>query len=224
MAAIIESVLQTGVIAYAIIRNNAGLVWNGSSFEAYNSANWATYAVSLTEQASSSYFKASFPSAISAGIYSFVIHQGSPPAIGDYAVDRGTIDWDGSSQNYIGLIIDKLPTSDISGFNHITDNVNLNSNQSGVTVGTVNALGSSASDAVKTQIDTSLGSDSITELLTTPSGSPTMKQALMFLFMALRNKRTSEATSVKVYNSAGTVIATAVQSDNGAIYTKENFS
>ena len=51
-----------------------------------------------------------------------------------------------------------------------------------------------------------------------------MKKVLMFLFMALRDKRTSDATTVKVYNSSGAVIATATQSDNGTVYSKEVFS
>jgi hypothetical protein len=100
----------------------------------------------------------------------------------------------------------------------------LNSNQTGVTVGTVNALGTSATSTIKTQIDSSVGSDVMSELSSTPSSNPSLKTAIMFLFMALRNKRTSDAATVRVYNGSGAVIATAVQSDNGTTYVKEVFS
>jgi hypothetical protein len=225
MAAIIETVcVPSGISVYAIIRDQAGLVWNGSSFEAYNSANWATYAVALVEQASSSYFKAAFPSAIAAGKYSWVIHQGSPATLGDVAIDSSTIDWSGSIENYLGLVTVKLPTGSISSFDPTVSNVNLNSNQTGVTVGTVNAFGTSATSSIKTQIDTALNSDPIPELSSTPNSTPTMKQALMLLFMALRNKRTSDANTVRIYNASGALIATAIQSDNGTVYSKEVFS
>lgn len=225
MSAILETVnVSTGLSLYALIRDISGQVWNGSAFEAYNSAHWSTYAITLTEQTSSGYYKGSFPAAIAAGIYSFVVHQGSPATLGDPAVDRGTIDWSGSIQNYVGLITAKLPSGSISGFDPTTQDVNLNNNQTGVTIGTVNALGTSAAASVKTQIDDSLGSDAIPELSGVPSSTPTVKTALMLLFMALRNKRTSDATTVRVYNASGAVIATATQSDNSVTYTKEVFS
>jgi len=77
---------------------------------------------------------------------------------------------------------------------------------------------------VKTQIDDSLGTDTIAELSTVPGATPTLKSAIMFLFMAFRNKRTSTATTINVYDSSGTSIAVAGQSDNGVIYNKDKFS
>lgn len=224
MAAIIESVLVSGAPAYFHVRDKTGQVWNGSNFVAYNSANWSTYSIALTEQTGSGYFKGDFPSAISRGKYTFIVYQGSPATLGDPIVDRGFIDWDGSDENYLDLIIAKLPAGQISDFDPISENVNLNSNQTGVTIGTVNALGTSAQNSVKTQIDTSIGSDPITELSGVPGSTPTLKQAMMFLFMALRNKRTSSSIAVNIYNGSGALIATATQSDNGTTYTKEVFS
>lgn len=224
MAAIIESFGTVGVSLYAIIRDKTGQVWNGSAFEAYNVAHWSTYAIALTEQTSSGYYLVSFPAAIPAGKYSFVIHQGSPPTAGDQPFDRGFIDWDGTTENILETIIAKLPTGTISNFDPTSQNVNLNSNQSGVTVGTVNSLGASAAASVKTQIDASVGGDAIPELSGVPASTPTLKQALMFLFMALRNKRTSSATTVQIYNGSGASIASAPQSDNSATYTKDVFS
>lgn len=224
MAGIIETVLVTsGLSVYAHIRNNTGQIWNGSSFETYNSSNWSSYSISMTEQSGSGYYKATFPAAITAGIYNFVVYVGNPPTLGDQPYDSGTMDWSGSVENYIGLITVKLPSGNISSFDPTTQSVNLNANQTGVTIGSVNSLGSSAQSSVKSQIDASLGSDIVPELTGVPSSTPTLKQAVMLLFMALRNKRTSDASTVKIYNNSGALIATASQSDNGAIYTKENF-
>ena len=75
MAGIIEVGAQSGLNLYSIIRNSSGDVWNGSAFVTYNSANWSTYAVTMTEQTSSGYYKATFPAAITTGKYSFMVHQ-----------------------------------------------------------------------------------------------------------------------------------------------------
>lgn len=223
MSAIISSQMAySGVSIYAIVRDFTGQVANGSGLEAYNSANYATYVISMSEQSPTGYFKVAFPSYLSAGPYSFSIHQGAGVA-GDPSVDRGIIDWNGSSENYLGLVTSKLPSGSISGFDPISQSVNLNNNQSGVTVGTVNALGTSAAASVKTQIDTSLDSDAMSELSGVPAATATLKKAIMFLYMALRNKRTTDASSVKVYNASGASIASAVRSDNGTTGTKENF-
>lgn len=224
MSAIISSQMAySGVSIYALVRDLTGQVANGSGLEAYNVSNYATYIINMAEQVPTGYFKAAFPSYLPAGNYTFSVHQGSGVA-GDPSVDRGDIDWSGSIENYLGLITSKLPAGTISGFDPTSQNVNLNSNQSGVTVGTVNALGASATSSVKTQIDASVGSDTMAELSGVPASTPTLKSAIMFLFMAFRNKRTSTASAVGVYNASGASISSAPQSDNGTTYTKDNFS
>jgi hypothetical protein len=225
MSALIESTLtMIGVSIYAVIRNSTGQLWNGSTFETFNVSNWATYAIPLVEQTSTGYYKANFPSGIPAGFYTWVIHQGASPTLGDQPLDNDSIDWSGSVRNTAGTIVLKLPTGSISGFDPLVDDVDLNPNQTGVTIGTVENLGATALGDIKDQLDSSLNTDVISELSSSPSSTPSLKQALMFLFMALRNKRTSDATTVKVYNASGAVIATATQSDNSSIYTKENFA
>jgi len=77
---------------------------------------------------------------------------------------------------------------------------------------------------VKSEVDDSLGTDVIPELSAVASATPTLKEAIMFLFMAFRNKRTSTSTAINVYDSSGTSIAAANQSDNGVIYNKDNFN
>jgi hypothetical protein len=225
MAGIIGSALATsGLSAYANIRDQNGNVWNGSTFASYLLANYATYAVTLTEQVPTGYYKASFPAAIPAGLYSFIVYANATPTAGDQALDRGSIDWNGSSDNFLNPIIDKLPSGQISGFDPNASNVNLASNQSGVTIGTVNNLGASASASVKTQVDASVGSDTIAELTGVPAATPTLKTAIMFLFMALRNKRTTTATTAGINNSSGASITTAALSDDSVTFTKNNFT
>ena len=224
MSAIISAQMAyTGVTLWAIVRDLAGLVANGATLEAYNVSNYSTYIIPMAEQVPTGYFKCAFPSYLPAGKYTFSVHQGTGVA-GDLAVDQGSIDWNGTSEDYLDLIIAKLPSGSISGFDPTASSVNLNNNQTGVTIGTVNALGAAASAAVKTQIDQSLGGDAIPELSGVPAATPTLKTAVMFLLMAFRNKRTSTATTVGVYNASGAVITTATQSDNGITYTKDNFS
>jgi len=223
MAIISSQMAYSGVSVYAIVRDLNAQVANGTTIEAYNSANYATYVVPMSEQVPTGYFSASFPSYLPAGKYTYSVHQGAGVA-GDQAVDSGFIDWSGSIENFIGLITSKLPSGQISGFDPTTQLVNLNTNQTGVTIGTVNALGASAAASVKTQIDASLGTDVILELSGVPSSTPTLKTAVMFLYMAFRNKRTSSATTIGVYNASGGLITTAPQSDNGTVYTKDNFA
>ena len=224
MSAIISAQMSySGVTLYAIVRDLSGLVANGSTLEPYNVSNYATYIIAMSEQVPTGYFKCAFPSYLARGKYTFSIHQGTGVA-GDLAVDQGDIDWNGSTEDTLDSIVAKLPTGSISGFDPNASSVNLNNNQTGVTIGTVNALGTSAAASVKTQIDQSIGGDAMSELSGVPASTPTLKTAIMFLLMAFRNKRTSDASTVKVYNASGAAITTANQSDNGTTYTKENFS
>ena len=48
---------QNGLTLYAVFRNAAGQYWNGSSFEAFNASNWATYDVAGTEVASANLYQ-----------------------------------------------------------------------------------------------------------------------------------------------------------------------
>ena len=60
----IEIAYQPGATLYSVIHYKDGTVWNGLAFEAFNSAHWATYAVPLTEQSPSGYYRAAFPAGI----------------------------------------------------------------------------------------------------------------------------------------------------------------
>ena len=125
MSAIIAAQMSySGVTLKAIVRDINGLVANGSGLEAYNSANYATYIIPMSEQVPTGYFSCAFPSYLPRGKYTFSVHQGTGVA-GDLAVDKGFIDWNGASEDYLDLIVAKLPTGSISGFDPNSQTVNL---------------------------------------------------------------------------------------------------
>lgn len=70
----------------------------------------------------------------------------------------------------------------------------------------------------------SLWSTAMAELSAIPAATGTVLQAITALFMALRNKRTTTATADTISNDAGTTIATAVLSDDGTTFTKNEYA
>jgi hypothetical protein len=89
----------SGINCYALLRDTVGRAWNGSSFVAYATADYATYAVALAEQGTASgYYTATMPTVID-GVYYVSVHQraGVSPAESDTRIGLGEIDWDGSA-------------------------------------------------------------------------------------------------------------------------------
>lgn len=76
-----------------------------------------------------------------------------------------------------------------------------------------------SSDAI-TEIVNGVLAGTITELSAIPAASPTLKQAIGLLFMALRNKVAVTATSKKVHNDADSVLATKTLADDGTTYSE----
>lgn len=94
----IRGVATSGTL-YAVIMNESGQFWNGSSFESYTGGNYSTYAVSMTEQGTSNIYFADFPSGITTGgVYEYIVYRqaGGSPAQGDTPVATGKIDWTGT--------------------------------------------------------------------------------------------------------------------------------
>jgi hypothetical protein len=88
MATKIETVFSTGAMLYTVIHNpNDGTIWNtaNSAWETFNASVWAQYAISMTEQATTGYYEANYPTAISGVLTTEVCYQqsGSSPAISD---------------------------------------------------------------------------------------------------------------------------------------------
>lgn len=57
-----------------------------------------------------------------------------------------------------------------------------------------------------------------------PTATPTIRTAIMLLYMALRNRTTTTATAQTIQNDAGSTIATATLSDDGTTMTKAEFA
>jgi hypothetical protein len=74
---------------------------------------------------------------------------------------------------------------------------------------------------VNTEVVDVMTVDTIAELAqAVPATTPTFATALMLMYMAMRNNLDIDATTKKVANNAGTVIAKKVLSDNGTTYTE----
>ncbi len=56
-----------------------------------------------------------------------------------------------------------------------------------------------------------------------PSANPTLAQAIMLLYMALRNRAQSTSTEQRIMNDVGTVICKATLSDDGTTFQKDEF-
>lgn len=106
----------TGATIYAHIFNASSRLWNGSSFEAFSSANYPNYDISLSEQGSSGAFVGDFPSAITdEAIYEifYYIQDGGSPAEGDPFAGSGSVDWDGSALTVSpGSVVGEMSGSD----------------------------------------------------------------------------------------------------------------
>jgi len=94
-----------GQTTYALVFNAAsGTIWNTSgsigAFEAYATANYGVYAISLTALGiSSPFFEGNFPSAIPPGLYSIVgkVQVGGSPAETDSTIGSQDFQWNGSN-------------------------------------------------------------------------------------------------------------------------------
>jgi len=89
----------TGNVLYAMVRNVAEQVWNGSAFETFNAAHWATYVIPLTEDASSGYYVGTMPATIPAQTVTLLIYMalnGVSAAAGDDLLGTETKTWSGT--------------------------------------------------------------------------------------------------------------------------------
>lgn len=93
----IQAIHDTGKNLYAVIRDAAGDVWDGDNLVPQYNANWATYAVALTENPSGGHwYWANFPE-LPEGTYSVVIYDraGETAALTDSPVAAGEVSWTG---------------------------------------------------------------------------------------------------------------------------------
>ena len=69
-----------------------------------------------------------------------------------------------------------------------------------------------------------LNATAMPELATIPGPTPSLFQALMLMYMSLRNIHTASSAQESIYNDAGSSITTSTLNDNGSVYTKGKFS
>lgn len=62
------------------------------------------------------------------------------------------------------------------------------------------------------------------ELTGDPGATPALDDALMLIYMALRNRRDTTASADEIHNSAGTPILTATVSDDGTTFSKARYA
>ncbi len=99
MAGELQAVGTSGTTVYVVVLSAAGQFANGVSLEAFNGANWTSYAVATLEQGTSSIFLGDMP-ALPAGAYAAVAYRqaGGGPAQSDPAVGaQSRIDWSGTA-------------------------------------------------------------------------------------------------------------------------------
>ena len=82
-----------------------------------------------------------------------------------------------------------------------------------------------SSDTLAIEVDTnSLNDVALTEISQgVPSATPTLQDAIMLMYMALRNKldvATSGTDTLEVHNDAGTVICKKALTDDGTTYSE----
>src|SRR5688572_30832527 len=114
MAGEIQFSYQAGKTAYALIRNRIGQIWSTSGgtggFDAYLTAAYADYAISVAEQGTvSAFYTGNAPAALPAGTYGIVGKQqiAGSAAESDPTVATGNFEWNGT----VALPLSDLATS-----------------------------------------------------------------------------------------------------------------
>lgn len=105
MGAVIPAGAASGQTIYGRIISAAdATVANGVGLEAYNSAHWANYVISMTEQSGSGCYILTVPGYLAAGRYFVMpyIQIGGSPTLGDPPIDIIFFDWDGGNAVGVG--------------------------------------------------------------------------------------------------------------------------
>lgn len=90
--------------------------------------------------------------------------------------------------------------------------------------GLIAALNDISTADVNTQVADVLKTDTIAELGAVPSATPTFEDALMFLYMKVRNEETGTTTAATIKNSAGDTIGTSTLSESGGTAKKGKYA
>jgi len=97
----LQATFPTGATLYAVLRNGAGAVWNGSSFDATPTAGeWTTYDIALAEDGTTGLYRGTMP-AVASGAYGVSIHKqaGGSPATTDPVIGTIRVLWSGAADS-----------------------------------------------------------------------------------------------------------------------------
>jgi hypothetical protein len=77
-----------------------GYIFNGTSFEIYNEANWEDYSMPMTEEGGSGYYRADFPSGLNKGGYDLIFYRrkGASPSPTDTKISVTSFNYDGIAE------------------------------------------------------------------------------------------------------------------------------
>lgn len=145
--------------------------------------------------------------------------SGSTTAADNVEANIGNLDAAISSRSAFNSASDTVDVGKISGSSTAADNVEANIANLDATISSRSTL---TSANVNTEMVDVLRTDTMTELSqAAPSATPTMEEAIMLLYMAVRNKLTVTSTEKGFHNDAGTKIAKKTLSDDGTTYTED---
>ncbi len=215
---------KTGLTLYGLVFNSTGQIWNGSTFVTVNAANWATYAIMMTEQSTSGYYIGTFP-IIAAGVYTTSVRRqvGGSPATTDPIYGAGLESWDGTA---VILQTSRLEfTAARAGYLDELAAANIPADVDGIKADYARRTGDYLSD----KAGFSLSATGLDAIAVTDPGAPanhtTLAKMIVAIWRTLWKKETMTATQYKRFADNGSTInAAAIISDDGTTQTKGNFS
>jgi hypothetical protein len=144
--------------------------------------------------------------------------SGSATAADNVEANIANLDAAVSTRSTFNAASDSVDAAKISGSTTAADNVEANIANLDAAVSSRSTL--SAAD-VNTEVADVLRTDAMAELAQgIPPATPTMEEAVMLLYMAVRNKLTVTAIEKGIYNDAGTKITKKTLADDGTTYTE----
>jgi hypothetical protein len=182
---------------YAVIYNAAGQVFNGTTFEAFTDANYATYDVALTELGTSSgRYAANLPGALSATtLYSYeVLRQvgGSPSMADDVLEAQGEL---GAHAALVDAVATDLAAA-------------------------IGALNDISTAEVNTEMVDALTVDTYGEPTGVPAATLALAAKINWMFMALRNELRVSGSQKTFYDDSGAAEWAKTLADDGVTYTE----
>jgi len=136
----------------------------------------------------------------------------------DHLLSASVTGTDVTDDSIIAKLVSKNATADWDDFSNTTDSLQAIYDK-------INALNNLSTSDVNAEVLDVLDTDTFSELASVPGASPTLSQAIRWLYLLARNKitQTSTAQSVKA-DDASTEVASATVGDDGTTATRGEWS